>query len=287
MEDPAGGKICSAAAARRPACRAGEIFLIRRVAGGGRGIQRFKSQQERLCATAARRGGDGRVHLGSRSAGQTAPGGALGLNYGVRKKSRTCPARRPLPERTRTVGIFGPCEPDRGDLPKWTEDRTANCRRERAVGPFRAGSAHTRDDGAQRRQALLHRGPHGGGHILVFMAINNARAGARVSPICSARSPMRRKRASPRRASSRRQSTGSLQPHRRQLGLGRLMGVLGVKVMLQTPWIGFPALAALILLSRYRPRPRHSNLDPEIANGALQLRVPKQQLDGRRLPVFR
>jgi hypothetical protein len=28
--------------------RAGEIFLIRRVAGGGRGIQRFKSQQERF-----------------------------------------------------------------------------------------------------------------------------------------------------------------------------------------------------------------------------------------------
>jgi MFS superfamily sulfate permease-like transporter len=35
-----------------------------------------------------------------------------------------------------------------------------------------------------------------------------------------------------------------------QLGLGLLMGVLGVKLMLETPWIGFPALAALILLSR-------------------------------------
>ena len=35
-----------------------------------------------------------------------------------------------------------------------------------------------------------------------------------------------------------------------QLGLGLLMGVLGVKLMLQTPWIGFPALAALILLTR-------------------------------------
>ena len=35
-----------------------------------------------------------------------------------------------------------------------------------------------------------------------------------------------------------------------QLGLGLLMGVLGVKLMLQTPWIGFLALAALILLSR-------------------------------------
>src|SRR6266700_1726835 len=35
-----------------------------------------------------------------------------------------------------------------------------------------------------------------------------------------------------------------------QLGLGLLMGVLGVKLMLQTPWIGFPALAALVLLSR-------------------------------------
>ena len=28
------------------------------------------------------------------------------------------------------------------------------------------------------------------------------------------------------------------------------MGVLGVKLMLQTPWIGFPALAALVLLTR-------------------------------------
>jgi len=35
-----------------------------------------------------------------------------------------------------------------------------------------------------------------------------------------------------------------------QLGLGLLMGVLGIKLMLQTPWIGFPALAALILLTR-------------------------------------
>jgi MFS superfamily sulfate permease-like transporter len=35
-----------------------------------------------------------------------------------------------------------------------------------------------------------------------------------------------------------------------QLGLGLLMGVLGVKLMLQTPWIAFPALAALVLLSR-------------------------------------
>jgi MFS superfamily sulfate permease-like transporter len=35
-----------------------------------------------------------------------------------------------------------------------------------------------------------------------------------------------------------------------QLGLGLLMGVLGVKLILQTPWIGFPALAALLLLAR-------------------------------------
>lgn len=35
-----------------------------------------------------------------------------------------------------------------------------------------------------------------------------------------------------------------------QLGLGLLMGVLGVKLMLETPWIGFPALALLFLLSR-------------------------------------
>ena len=35
-----------------------------------------------------------------------------------------------------------------------------------------------------------------------------------------------------------------------QLGLGLLMGVLGVKLMLQTPWIAFSALAALFLLSR-------------------------------------
>jgi predicted benzoate:H+ symporter BenE len=35
-----------------------------------------------------------------------------------------------------------------------------------------------------------------------------------------------------------------------QLGLGLLMGVLGLKLMLETPWIGFPALAALFLLGR-------------------------------------
>jgi MFS superfamily sulfate permease-like transporter len=35
-----------------------------------------------------------------------------------------------------------------------------------------------------------------------------------------------------------------------QLGLGLLMGVLGVKLMLQTPWIGVCALAALVLLVR-------------------------------------
>jgi MFS superfamily sulfate permease-like transporter len=35
-----------------------------------------------------------------------------------------------------------------------------------------------------------------------------------------------------------------------QLGLGLLMGVLGLKLMLETPWIGFGALAALFLLSR-------------------------------------
>ena len=35
-----------------------------------------------------------------------------------------------------------------------------------------------------------------------------------------------------------------------QLGLGLLMGVLGLKLMLETPWIGFPALAALFLLVR-------------------------------------
>ena len=35
-----------------------------------------------------------------------------------------------------------------------------------------------------------------------------------------------------------------------QLGLGLLMGVLGLKLMLETPWIGFPALALLLLLSR-------------------------------------
>jgi MFS superfamily sulfate permease-like transporter len=35
-----------------------------------------------------------------------------------------------------------------------------------------------------------------------------------------------------------------------QLGLGLLMGFLGVKLMLETPWIGFPALVLLFLLSR-------------------------------------
>src|SRR5438309_1253022 len=35
-----------------------------------------------------------------------------------------------------------------------------------------------------------------------------------------------------------------------QLGLGLLMGFLGLKLMLETPWIGFPALVLLFLLSR-------------------------------------
>jgi hypothetical protein len=35
-----------------------------------------------------------------------------------------------------------------------------------------------------------------------------------------------------------------------QLGLGLLMGVLGLKLMLEAPWLGFPALALLVLLSR-------------------------------------
>src|SRR3954468_5525128 len=35
-----------------------------------------------------------------------------------------------------------------------------------------------------------------------------------------------------------------------QLGLAMLMGVLGVKLIVQTPWIGVPALAALFLLTR-------------------------------------
>ena len=35
-----------------------------------------------------------------------------------------------------------------------------------------------------------------------------------------------------------------------QLGLGLLMGVLGIKLMLETPWVGFGSLAALLLLTR-------------------------------------
>jgi MFS superfamily sulfate permease-like transporter len=35
-----------------------------------------------------------------------------------------------------------------------------------------------------------------------------------------------------------------------QLGLGLLMGVLGLKLILQTPWIGFGSLAALVMLTR-------------------------------------
>lgn len=35
-----------------------------------------------------------------------------------------------------------------------------------------------------------------------------------------------------------------------QLGLGLLMGVLGLKLMLEMPWIGFPVLTALFLLGR-------------------------------------
>jgi MFS superfamily sulfate permease-like transporter len=37
-----------------------------------------------------------------------------------------------------------------------------------------------------------------------------------------------------------------------QLGLGLLMGILGVKLMLETPWIGFGSLALLVLLTRIR-----------------------------------
>jgi MFS superfamily sulfate permease-like transporter len=37
-----------------------------------------------------------------------------------------------------------------------------------------------------------------------------------------------------------------------QLGLGLLMGVLGLKLMLQTPWIGIASLAALVVLARTR-----------------------------------
>jgi MFS superfamily sulfate permease-like transporter len=35
-----------------------------------------------------------------------------------------------------------------------------------------------------------------------------------------------------------------------QLGLGLLMGVLGIKLVLETPWTGFGSLAALLLLTR-------------------------------------
>src|SRR6266436_1721691 len=35
-----------------------------------------------------------------------------------------------------------------------------------------------------------------------------------------------------------------------QLGLGLLMGVLGIKLMLETPWIGFGSLALLFFLTR-------------------------------------
>jgi MFS superfamily sulfate permease-like transporter len=40
-----------------------------------------------------------------------------------------------------------------------------------------------------------------------------------------------------------------------QLGLGLLMGLLGFKLMLETPWIGFGSLAALLLLNRIPRRP--------------------------------
>jgi hypothetical protein len=36
-----------------------------------------------------------------------------------------------------------------------------------------------------------------------------------------------------------------------QLGLGLLMGVLGIRLMLQQPWIGFGALVASAGLSRF------------------------------------
>jgi MFS superfamily sulfate permease-like transporter len=37
-----------------------------------------------------------------------------------------------------------------------------------------------------------------------------------------------------------------------QLGLGLLMGILGIRLMLETPWIGFGSLALLVLLTRIR-----------------------------------
>jgi hypothetical protein len=114
VEDPAGGKICSEAAARRPAYRAGEIFLIRRVASGGRGIQRFREPAGTGVRNGARKGGDGRVHLRTRNAGQVAAGRTVDLNHARSLRSRTCAARRPFPERTRAVRICGPCEPDSG-----------------------------------------------------------------------------------------------------------------------------------------------------------------------------
>ena len=154
MEDPAGGKICSEAAARRPACRAGEIFLIRRVAGGGRGIQRFKSQQERFRATAARKGGDGRAHLGTRSAGQTPPVGHWASITRVRCAPGHVLRDALYRNGQRTVGICGPCEPDSGDLPKWAQDRTGIADRGRLSALF-VPAQLMRDDGAQRRQVLL------------------------------------------------------------------------------------------------------------------------------------
>jgi MFS superfamily sulfate permease-like transporter len=51
-----------------------------------------------------------------------------------------------------------------------------------------------------------------------------------------------------------------------QLGLGLLMGVLGLKLMLETPWIGVPALAALFLLGRI---PRFPAAPIVLATGAI------------------
>jgi predicted benzoate:H+ symporter BenE len=53
-----------------------------------------------------------------------------------------------------------------------------------------------------------------------------------------------------------------------QLGLGLLMGVLGLKLILETPWLGFGSLALLFALTRSE---RYSQGPHEISRASTEL----------------
>ena len=99
------GKFAATRPRGGPLAGPGKFFRPPGCGRGPRDPELFKSQQERACATAPRKGGDGRLHLRSRSAGQAASGRTVDLDHARSLRSRTGAARRPLPERTRTLRI--------------------------------------------------------------------------------------------------------------------------------------------------------------------------------------